>query len=85
MEFNSTSLGLLIGGAAILAWISGRTLARRIPPWRRGPLAVMVVLMLVIALEVANSIYPFFPRGSLRFLLMAASVGLILGMVGCRD
>lgn len=85
MELNATSLGLLIGGAAILAWISGRTLARRLPPWRRASLAVMVVLMLVIAIEVANNLFPFFPRGSLRFLLMAASSGWILGMVGCRD
>ena len=59
MEFSSTSLGLIIGGAAILAWICGRVLSCRIPPWRRGPLAVMVVLVLVIFIEVANSNFPF--------------------------
>lgn len=85
MELNSTSLALIIGGAAILAWICGRTLARRIPPWRRSPLAVMAVLVLVIIIEVANNLFPFFPRGSLRFLLMAVSLGWVLGMVGCKD
>lgn len=85
MELTSTSLGLLIGGAAILAWISGRTLGRRLPPWRRGPSAVMVFIVLVIIIELVNNQFPLFPRSSLRFLLMATGLGWILGMVGCRD
>lgn len=85
MELSPVGLGVLIGAAAIVAWISGRKLARCTPPWRRGSLAVTVVLMLVIALEVANNLFPFFSRGALRFLLMAASIGWVIGMVGCKD
>jgi Na+/citrate or Na+/malate symporter len=85
MQIDPITIILSTLGAGLLFWIIGRTLAKRIPPWKRVSWAVITVLIVVVAVIVANNLYQFLPRGFLRLVLMFSAAGWIFGVVGYRD
>lgn len=85
MQTDVVFIIISILGAGVVAWGAGRILARRIPPWRRRPWAVMVTVLLVIGLIIANNIWNFLPRGYLRMVMMFVAIGWIIGVIGCKD
>lgn len=75
----------LIAVTATAAWWAGRTLAPRIPPWRRMPVGLGVLVGVVVLLITINFTWHLLPREVLRLCLMFTAFSWVIGIFGYRD
>lgn len=80
--WQELSLTIAITAAS---WLAGRLIAPRIPPWRRMPAALVVLVLVVVMLISMNYVLQLLPREVLRLALMFGAFGWVLGILGYRS